>query len=765
MSPVVSARRLDIKGIVQGVGFRPYIYQLAAAHDLKGSVINTGFGVRVHVEGRPDKVAGFCRAMGGQGPPMARITEITEHQSPPAGFSGFTIGQTDRGTASGNTFVCPDTAVCADCLREMHDPRDRRYRYPFINCTNCGPRYTIVYDLPYDRPYTTMKHFEMCDQCRAEYHDPSSRRFHAQPNACPSCGPGAVVCNRTGQKIPCADPIAHAADQLKAGAIVAIKGLGGFHLAADAANCDAVAGLRRKKGRAGKPFAVMVPGLEQIRTFARVSPEEQDLLTSGRRPIVLVEKKAPDVLCDAVAPDNPCFGVMLPYTPLHHLLLDHGFSALVMTSGNAAKEPIVLDNEGAFSALGGIADCFLIHDRDICVRADDSIVRHVAGTQRVIRRSRGYAPAPLALNLRCPQILACGAELKNTVCLAKDKNAFLSQHIGDLENPGAFDFFRSTIDHLRGLFDITPEVVAHDMHPDYMSTRYAMAQSAVKHVAVQHHHAHVVSCMAENRISDTVIGLAFDGTGYGTDGRIWGGEVLVADAAAFVRAAHLQYVPMPGGNAAVADPRRMAAGCLHQAFGNQWVNLELECVRSRDPEELTVISRMIEKQVNSPLTSSMGRLFDTVAAIAGIHSGPVEFEGQAAIKLEAAAGPNPGLLDQKTCYPFQLPAEIGGAIEIRPLIRAVVDDVQAGRSASEISRRFHSTLVYLFSQICDQIRARQGISRVVLTGGVLQNAYLLSAMAGRLTVMDFSVYTHGLVPANDGGISLGQAVCAAAGMP
>lgn len=765
MSPVVSARKLDIKGIVQGVGFRPYIYQLAAAHDLKGSVVNTGFGVRVHVEGRPEKVAGFCRAMATHGPPMARITEITEHQSPPAGFSDFTIGQTDRGTASVNTFVCPDTAVCADCLREMHDPRDRRYRYPFINCTNCGPRYTIVYDLPYDRPYTTMKHFEMCDQCRAEYHDPSSRRFHAQPNACPVCGPGAVVCHSTGQKIPCTDPIAHAADQLKAGAIVAIKGLGGFHLAADAANCKAVAGLRRKKGRAEKPFAVMASGLEQVRTFARVSPEEQDLLTSSQRPIVLVEKKASNFLCDAVAPDNPCFGVMLPYTPLHHLLLEHGFAALVMTSGNAAKEPIVTDNEGAFFALGGIADYFLIHDRDICVRADDSIVRHVAGTQRVIRRSRGYAPAPLALNFRCPQILACGAELKNTVCLTKDENAFLSQHIGDLENPGAFDFFRSTIDHLRGLFDITPEVVAHDMHPDYMSTRYALAQSAVKHVAVQHHHAHVVSCMAENRISDTVIGLAFDGTGYGTDGRIWGGEVLVADAAAFVRAAHLQYVPMPGGNAAVADPRRMAAGWLHQAFGNQWVDLDLECVRSRDPEELAVISRMIEKQINSPLTSSMGRLFDTVAAIAGIHSGPVEFEGQAAMKLEAAAGANPGLLDQKACYPYDLPADTHGAIEIRPLIRAVVDDVQAGRSAAEISRRFHSTLVYLFSRICDQIRARQGISRVVLTGGVFQNACLLSAMAGRLTAMDFSVYTHGLVPANDGGISLGQAVAAAAGMP
>ncbi|MBS0013254.1 MAG: carbamoyltransferase HypF, partial [Desulfobacterales bacterium] len=759
MSPLVSAQTFDIKGIVQGVGFRPYIYQLASGHDLKGSVINTAFGVRVHVEGRPENVEDFRRAVAAKAPPMARIHEIVEQKSQPRGFSDFTIGTTNRGQSNSRTLICPDTAVCEDCRAEMRDPEDRRYKYPFINCTNCGPRYTIVHDLPYDRPYTTMKHFEMCDQCRAEYHDPSSRRFHAQPNACPVCGPRAAVCDSTGEKIPCADPIAHAADQLKTGAIVAIKGLGGFHLAADAANPDAVARLRRKKGRAEKPFAVMAPNLEQVRAFARISPEEQDLLTSCQRPIVLVEKKQPHCICEAVAPDNPYFGVMLTYTPLHDLLLDHGFAALVMTSGNKAGEPIVMDNESAFLSLGRLADCFLIHDRDICVRADDSIVRHVAGRQRVIRRSRGYAPAPLALDRRCPQILACGAELKNTVCLTKDENAFLSQHIGDLENPEAFDFFQSTMDHLRHILDITPEVVAHDMHPDYMSTRYALAQPAVRHVAVQHHHAHVVSCMAENRISGTVIGLAFDGTGYGTDGRIWGGEVLAADQESFVRAAHLQYVPMPGGNAAVADPRRMAAGWLHQTFGNQWVNLDLECVRSRDPEELAVLSRMIEKQVNSPLTSGMGRLFDTVAAISGVHSGLVEFEGQAAMKLEAAAGRHPELLEPKAAYPYALLADTNGAIELRPLIRAVVDDVQAGRTAAEISRRFHSTLVYLFSQICDQIRGSQGLNRVVLTGGVFQNAYLLGIMSAKLEAMGFSVYTHRLVPANDGGISLGQAVC------
>jgi hydrogenase maturation protein HypF len=609
-----------------------------------------------------------------------------------------------------------------------------------------------------------MKHFEMCDQCRAEYNDPSSRRFHAQPNACPQCGPQMAVCDSNGEKIPCQDPIAHAAKQLKAGAIVAVKGLGGFHLAADAANCHAVTRLREKKKRAEKPFAVMAPSLEKIQTFAKINREEQDLLTSCQRPIVLLEKKDPNFICNAVAPGNPCYGVMLPYTALHYLLLEHGFCALVMTSANRAKEPIVVDNEGAFSDLGHIADYFLTHNRGICVRADDSIVRHTAEKNRAIRRSRGYAPTPLPLASRVPQILACGAELKNTVCLTKDNNAFLSQHIGDLENPGAFDFFRSTVKHLRHLMDITPEAVAHDMHPDYASTRYALAQPAATHVAIQHHHAHVVSCMAENKISDTVIGLAFDGTGYGTDGRIWGGEVLVADEASFQRAAHLQYVPMPGGSAAVADPKRMAAGWLHHAFGNQWADLGLECVRSWQPEQLAVICPMIEKQINSPLTSSMGRLFDAIAAISGLHLSHVEFEGQAAVKLESAAGINPGLMDKKDCYPFEIPAETSGAIELRPMIRAVVCDMQAKKTAAEISCRFHSTLVYLFCQICDQIRSARAIGRVVLTGGVFQNAYLLSAMAGRLSAMDFKVYTHSLVPANDGGISLGQAVCAAAKM-
>jgi hydrogenase maturation protein HypF len=609
-----------------------------------------------------------------------------------------------------------------------------------------------------------MKHFEMCDQCRAEYNDPSSRRFHAQPNACPDCGPQLGVYESNGRKIKCQDPIAHAANQLKDGAIVAVKGLGGFHLAADAANLHAVTRLRQRKKRAEKPFAIMAESLKKIQTFAKISPKEKDLLTSCRRAIVLLEKKEPNFICNAVAPGNPFYGVMLPYTPLHYLLLEHGFCALVLTSGNTAKEPIVVDNQAAFSALGHIADYFILHNRDICVRADDSIVRLTAGKNRLIRRSRGYAPAPLPLARRVPQILACGAELKNTVCLTKDKNAFLSQHIGDLENPEAFDFFRSTVKHLRHLMDITPEAVAHDMHPDYTSTRYALAQQAATHFAVQHHHAHVVSCMAENRISDTVIGLAFDGTGYGTDGRIWGGEVLVADQASFDRAAHLQYVPMPGGSAAVADPRRMVAGWLYHAFGNQWANLDLECVRSWQPHELAVICTMIEKQINSPLTSSMGRLFDTIAAISGLHLNPVEFEGQAAIKLESAAGMNPGLVDKKDCYPFELPSDTGGAIELRPMIRAVVCDMQAKKTAAEISCRFHSTLVYLFCQICDQIRSARGIGKVVLTGGVFQNAYLLSAMAGRLSAMDFKIYTHSLVPANDGGISLGQAVCAAAKM-
>jgi hydrogenase maturation protein HypF len=749
-----TAKKLQVNGIVQGVGFRPFVYTLAHQHGLKGEVANTASGVSIHIEGPPACLQAFETDLVAKCPPLAHVVNISGQSVPVTPYSDFRIVKS-RGHDQVSTLISPDVAVCDDCLRELFDPADRRYLYPFINCTNCGPRYTIIDGIPYDRPRTCMRHFKMCAACQAEYDDPTNRRFHAQPNACARCGPHVSLFDNRRNAVNTDDPIKTAADLLRQGKIVAVKGLGGFHLAVDATRSEAVERLRLRKLREEKPLAVMSADLAGIRQYAVVRPQDEKLLTSIQRPIVLLPKKAAGRISPAVAPGNKYWGVMLPYTPLHYLLLRHGFSALVMTSGNLSEEPIAIDNEDAFERLADIADYFLIHNRDIYLRSDDSIVRHTAGETRYIRRSRGFVPMPLFLNQAVPPILACGAELKNTVCLTKDDKAFLSQHIGDLENLSTLDFFKLTVDHLQRILEIHPEIIACDLHPDYLSSRYAAEQRESQKVEVQHHHAHIVSCMAEHRLDDAVIGLSFDGTGYGSDGAIWGGEVLIADTERFERVAHLAYISMPGGAAAIREPWRMAIGYLHDAFGDGLWDLKLPLLRQIESAKLKITVEMIQKQLNCPQTSSLGRLFDGVAAIAGIRN-RVNFEGQAAMELEMQAAD-----EAASIYDFEWLA--GDCIQIlpAPIVRGVVEDVQNGRSAAQISIKFHKTLVVLFAEICAAVRRERDLNRVVLSGGCFQNCILLSGLIDELANRDFAVFAHRQVPTNDGGIALGQAVVAA----
>src|SRR5579872_6740488 len=649
-------KQIAVSGIVQGVGFRPYVYRLANERQLSGSVRNTAAGVMIEVQGAGEAVDDFLARLPAQSPPLARITAVSVRDLPCNGDRRFEI-VASRGQESVRTLISPDVAICADCLRELFDPADRRYKYPFINCTNCGPRFTIVRGIPYDRPLTSMAAFTMCPACQQEYEDPRSRRFHAQPNACWECGPQVELWDGSGERIAAEDPISAAAEQLKHGAVLAIKGLGGFHLAVDATAAAAVERLRERKGRVDKPFAVMVPGMEAAE-FCELDAGAREAVCSAQRPIVLLRKKDPCAIAAAVAPSNRELGLFLPYTPLHYLLLAEGkFSALVMTSGNRSEEPIAIDNAEAVERLRGLPDFFLVHNRDILLRCDDSVVRVSGGGVRQMRRSRGYVPVPIFLAQDVPSVLAVGGELKNTICLTKGRHAFLSQHVGDLENLQAFQFFAEAVGHLEKVLEIQPQVVAHDLHPDYFSTRWALLQKGVPLVGVQHHHAHIASCMAENQLDGRVIGIALDGAGYGSDGCIWGGELLLADYSGFERAGHLEYVPMPGGEAAVREPWRMAVSYLHRHFGRAFLDLKIPFVQQLDPAKLKVLLTAMERNINSPLTSSCGRLFDAVAALAGIRQ-RVNYEAQAAIELEMAmdAGKNePG-------YDLQVAEENGQLI-------------------------------------------------------------------------------------------------------
>jgi hydrogenase maturation protein HypF len=763
MSSIKQAQQravISVQGVVQGVGFRPYIYRIAVKHRLSGWVRNTSGNVKIEVEGEQSRVEAFVNELKKNAPPQSRIERIEIEFAPVIGYSKFIIQQSER-QQDQYQLVSPDIATCQDCQREIFDPADRRYRYSFTNCTNCGPRFTIIEDIPYDRAMTTMRKFEMCTQCEKEYNDPLDRRFHAQPNACPVCGPKLELVKEGGGKVNCTDVILESSKLLKGGKILAVRGLGGFQLACDATNDRAVKILRQRKHRPAKPFAVMISSIVEARKHCKVSDEEERLLKSPESPIVLLSwNKNNSNIVDEVAPKNNFLGVMLPYTPLHHLLLNEAGIPLVMTSGNLSEEPIAKDNEEALSRLHGIADYFVNHDRDIYARYDDSVfIAGDDGKPSAVRRARGYAPYPVSLPYNSRQILACGAELKNTFCLTRDNHAFISQHIGDMENEETLEHFENTVELYKRLFRIEPELIACDLHPEYLSSKYAV-EAASEHklplVKVQHHHAHIVSCMVENNVRNPVIGVAFDGVGYGTDGTVWGGEFLVVDRGKFTRAGHLQYVPMPGGTAAIKKPYRMAVGYLHSLIGD----IELpDTMNLLTNNELEIIEKQIQQNINCPLTSSMGRLFDAVAAIAGVRQ-EIEFEAQAAIELEMLAMKH---VDGKRLqvYPFNI--DINDNIRVinpRTLFKAVLVDVRMGISASEISVKLHNTVAKMTARVCREISKETGLKQVALSGGVFQNRLLLRLTRKYLEGDGFKVFTHHIVPCNDGGIALGQAVIA-----
>jgi hydrogenase maturation protein HypF len=755
---------IHITGIVQGVGFRPFIYNLAQRHHLTGWVRNTSAGVDIEVDGENAQLQAFVEHLKADVPPLARLDSISVTERPGSGFEQFEILHSEAVEGAFQP-IPPDVAVCADCLREMNDPDDRRYRYPFINCTNCGPRFTIIQDIPYDRPKTTMAAFEMCSDCRAEYENPANRRFHAQPVACPTCGPKIWL-----EEFPLAkngkrsvlihvgeDGVQRARRQLAGGKILAVKGLGGFHLACDATNPNAVAELRRRKLRVDKPFAVMMLDYPTVKRHCHVSEAERALLQSPERPIVLLRRRATSRIARDLAPGQRALGVMLPYTPLHYLLLGRSKDfpeALVMTSGNLSEEPICTDNVEARTRLADLADAFLMHDRDIHVRTDDSVVRVHDQKIYPLRRSRGYSPFPVHLPWQVPPLLAVGAELKNTFCITNGNYAFLSHHIGDLENYETLQSFEQGIDHFEKLFRVKPQAIACDLHPNYLATRYALERAERENLPtfnIQHHHAHIAAVMAEHGLdgSHPVIGVSFDGTGYGEDGNIWGGEFLIADYAGFKRAAHLQYFPLPGGDAATRRPSRTALGLLY-ALGIDW-DESLPTHADLCYEERTAIRAQLQHKLNSPLTSSMGRLFDAAAALAGVRQ-QVNYEAQAAIEFEALADP-----DETDCYQFTSHSSL---ITPRPAIEQLIADVLAGVPVPKISARFHNGVAEMVKTTCLRLSDQYDISEVALSGGVWQNMFLLQKTLALLEKEGFTVYTHSQVPANDGGLALGQAAIA-----
>ncbi|MBF0303732.1 MAG: carbamoyltransferase HypF [Desulfamplus sp.] len=878
MNSQITAKEFNIKGVVQGVGFRPFIFQLAHHYGLKGEVFNTSKGVTVIVETSSDNLTNielFKIDITDKKPPLAIISEINCQSIAPSHYKDFVISKStkfsplyetsknssnsdDVSSESSNigspksclsnsqqiTLISPDVSVCDDCIKEMQDPNDRRFGYPFINCTNCGPRYTIIKDIPYDRPKTSMSVFKMCQECQKEYDDPFNRRFHAQPNACPECGPHLFIVDKFG-KVVLDDKFSsleYAAMLLKEGKIVAIKGLGGFHLAVDAMNPNAVAELRRRKKRPHKPFALMAKSVDSVSELVFISSEERQILESHHRPIVLLAKKK-GVLYENtgnndrfslryIAPNNQFLGIMLPYTPLHYLLLENGPSILVMTSGNRSGEPLSIENQDALDAFSNIADYFLLHNRDIYFRADDSIVQVQNQLLRFVRRSRGYAPLPIILpnyirldlsnkighesndiaheyknieheidNINYNSnsdnydyILGCGAGLKNTICLTSGNFAFLSQHIGDLENEKVFNFYTNSINHLKKIFNIEPTVVAYDLHPDYLSSKFARSlkeqsniyqkvnkkdedKSSIIFVPVQHHHAHAVSCMAENGIQGDVIAITLDGTGLGADGNIWGGEVFVCNEKKFERKAHIKYLPMPGGDAAAKEPWRMAVSYLYAAFGDDMFLLDIPFIKEflnngkaqSSSSKIAFIVQMIKKKINTPLTSSCGRLFDAVASLCSIRH-EITFESQAAIELQGKSifienenseryeiaihqNSDNKILDTINSQPLLI-------IDFIPCIKNIVQDINNRVSIEEIAAKFHQTVIESFVVAAKKVSVETGIKRVVLSGGVFNNLIILTGMIHSLEKNGFQVYSHTKVPSGDGGISLGQVVVA-----
>jgi hydrogenase maturation protein HypF len=742
-------RRLLVRGVVQGVGFRPFVFRLASSLELAGSVRNTPQGVVIEIEGPSDRLDAFAERLRTEAPPLAEITRVRRENLPVGGDSDFVILPSEadsRATAR----IPADVALCADCAAEIIDPQDRRASYPFTNCTNCGPRFTIITDLPYDRPQTTMGVFTLCSDCRREYEDPRDRRFHAQPNACPVCGPSLFL---DGEKGDPGEVLTAVGRLLREGKIVAIKGLGGYHLACDARNAAAVQTLRERKGRGRKPFALMCASLEEARRVVEMDDAAAALLSSPEAPIALLPAREGSGIAPEVAPGNRDLGVMLPYTPLHRLLFQSAPSCLVMTSGNLAEEPMEHRDEPAHRKLARIADHFLTHDREIHMACDDSVVRPYSGGVLPVRRSRGYAPRPLSLGRDTPTVLAVGGEQRNTFCLAQAGDAVLSQHIGDLDNAETFEYYQQAIDHFLRLFQASPVAVAHDLHPDYLSTRYALRRG-LPCIAVQHHHAHIASVMAEHGLSGPVLGLAFDGTGYGDDHTVWGGEFLAVQGATHQRLAHLRALPLPGGAAAIRRPPRMALAYLLDAFGERAHDHAAELLPSLPEVERTVIAHQARTGLNSPLTSSMGRLFD---AVSGLLGGPAmsTYEGQAAIELEMLA--RPSFARETTPYPYAVEEGAALTLDLRPTITAIVTDRRSGAPTADIAARFHRTVIAAVTDVCERLRAQGAPNDVALGGGCFQNLLLLEGIVETLAGRGFTVYVHSRVPPNDGGLSLGQA--------
>jgi hydrogenase maturation protein HypF len=760
-----------VRGVVQGVGFRPFVYRLAQEEGLAGFIGNDTGGVTIEIEGPADRIEAFCSRLRAEAPPLSRIDSLVSQIIPPKREENFRIVASEaRGQVS--TGIPADAATCPDCLRELLDPHDRRYRYPFLNCTNCGPRFTITRSIPYDRPQTSMARFKMCAACQAEYDDPLNRRFHAQPNACPVCGPRVWLVAPDGKEIHSVDPVAETVNRLLAGEIVAIKGIGGFHLAVDATNESAVMRLRERKHRYGKPLAIMVRDLDAARAVCVLTAKEESLLQTAARPIVLALLREGCGIAPSVAPGIPWLGIFLPYAPLQHLLFaDSHVRALVMTSANLSEEPIAIDNDEALARLAHIADAFLMHDREILQRCDDSVMALVDGAPQLIRRARGFVPLAVPLSLDSPPLLAVGGHLKNVFALARGRFAYQSQHLGDLENLTGLNFFRESLAHLMRTFEIEPQVVVHDLHPGYLSTTLAKewaAERGLPLIAVQHHHAHIAACMAEHEIEGPVIGLSLDGSGYGADGKIWGGEVLIVqldgpDPGSFDRFAHLEYVPMPGGEKAIREPWRMALGHLHHA-GFDVESPEVLALLGAKPQEAHLLKRMIGRELNSPLTSSCGRFFDAVSVVV-LNRREVDYEAQAAIELEGLAVGEPD--DLGSGYPLELhvgnwSAREPARISATPLWLELLHDLRNGVSKPRISARFHAAAAIAFVSAAILARASTGIQQVALSGGCLHNRRLARLLRAGLQEEGFQVFQHRKVSPGDGGLSYGQVIVGAA---
>ncbi|HUN64631.1 MAG TPA: carbamoyltransferase HypF [Bacteroidota bacterium] len=754
---MIRRSHIVIRGAVQGVGFRPFIYRLAASLGLTGWVLNSSRGVYIEAEGEENSLTEFLIRIGKEKPALASIQSCEAVSLDPAGYSKFEIRASEADDEP-QALILPDIAVCPDCLREMTDPADRRFGYPFINCTNCGPRFSIIERLPYDRASTTMRHFPMCDACRKEYEDPADRRFHAEPIACPDCGPEISLADGSGKQIAAAaDAIVSVCDLLRAGKIVAVKGVGGFHLLADAGNREAVQRLRVRKHREEKPFAVLFPGIGQVREVCDVQPLEERILLSPESPIVLLTRRWDAgmlAVAEDVAPGNPALGVLLPSNPLHHLITRGIGRPVVATSGNLSDEPICIDNGEALRRLNGIADYFLLHDRPIRRHVDDSIVRIVLGREYILRRARGYAPLPIRLNVPAGKtILAVGAHLKNTVAVAAGENVFLSQHIGDLESNQAFDAFTAVITDLAGMYRLSPGTVVMDRHPDYLSTKYAL-EMPVQHETVQHHYAHVAACMADNRIDGRLLGISWDGSGYGTDGTVWGGEFFAVEDDSWRRIASLRPFPLLGGDQAAKEPRRSALGVLSELLGDSlFERTDLAPVRACTGEERRNFAVLLKEKRHTIPCSSAGRLFDAVASLTGLRQF-TKYEGQAAMELEFSAG------DPAAEVPYRCPISPGAdgllIVDWREMVNGILADLSAGISTGRISARFHATLADSIVAVARAV----GLERVVLTGGCFQNRRLLEQSVHRLREEKFQPYWHQRVPPNDGGIALGQVYAA-----